>query len=194
METIRDKTKQLCADFDTIRAEKKVWVDNRDTGIVHESTGAYVTESTAGYFPNRTVPAYKMCTLFVELLDLYETKDKKAVALVEKKFGEALWEGFQDPTDKTSREKKKIFRALRKDVKPADYNNLVADIYDAAMGLTKTAQEKKDKAGEQLFGSIMNLAAVASDADSDPYFFDNAFQLKALEFVEKAIQLNFCLK
>ena len=192
--SIRKKTVELCADFETIKAEQKKWTDLHDKDVVHESTAKYVTESTAGFFPDRTVPAYKICTLFEDLLRLYETRKANDVKEVAKKFEQALWDGYHDPTNKKSRKKKTTFRTLRMDVDPAQYNNLLGDIYEVGTQLLKGAQENKDKVGEQIFGSIMYLAAVASDANSDPFFFEKGYQLQALDFVEKAINLKFYIK
>ena len=193
-EVIELKTKKLCAEFNTVKAEQKKWVDVRDNGIVHESTGKYVTESTAGFFPNKTVPAYKLISLFPKLLNLHQKHDEDLFKEIEGQFGEGLWEGFSDPTEEKIRKKKKGFRSLRLGVKASEYNDILADIYDAGKELTQQAQEDKDKIGEQIFGTIMNLACVASDAEVDPYLFDVDFQKTGLEFAEKAIRRKFYIK
>ena len=194
IDSIKKKADKLCADFDTVAAEQKKWVDRNDGGVVHESTGKYVTESTAGFFPDRTVPAYKLCSLFKDMLELYDTRKLGEVKNVAKKFEEALWEGFLDPTNKKSRKKKTNFRVLRMDVKPQEYNDLLADVYEEAAQLLQGAQKSKDKVGEQIFGTVMYIAAIASDAKTDPFNFENEYQLQGLDFIEKAINLKFYLK
>lgn len=193
MEEIKEKAKELCADFNTISAEKKIWTDSYDSGVLHESTGKYVTESTKGFFPSKEVPAYKLCTLISALVDLKVSKNKDFLPLIDKRFHEALWEGFSNPTNSKTRAKKDTFRVLRKDVSVVVYNETLADIYDLAVGLLTEAQKNKDKFGEQVFGSISNLACICSDTGQPPYSFKKEYQSGAIDFIESAINLKFTL-
>lgn len=146
---VKEVSQKLCAEFNTISKERKTWSHG---GEVHQSTGEYVTKSSIGFFISPNVPAYKICTLFSALIELYTSKSKHIIKLINQRFEEALWEGFLNPTDsKGLRKKKNNFCELRKDVKRTDFNNFLADVYEEAVTLVQKSRQSNDKISEQVF-------------------------------------------
>mmetsp|Transcript_6293 Transcript_6293/g.16050 ORF Transcript_6293/g.16050 Transcript_6293/m.16050 type:complete len:203 (-) Transcript_6293:1471-2079(-) len=170
MENVERILSELLSEYNTVHAAPRTYKLILDD-IISTTSAKYVTESTAGYFPNLTQPAFLCVRAMVFLSRAAQVQGDECVALLVKALADvekAQWDG----TDMNTKKFKSSFLQLREDASARshdEYNHKLGELYNYAGDMFESARGKGVPDVENMFTAMAQLATAVSIPLQPPY-------------------------
>jgi len=161
----------ILEDFDTLEAKPREYRQALDD-IISTTSAKYVTQSKAGFFPDRTQPAFLCMRCAVFLCRATQKQGAEQVEMLEAAMTDlekAEWDGV----DMNTKMVKPNFLQLRHDAdarKPGEYNQALGELYNCAGEFFMQARQHGGAPEiENMFTAISQLMLACSIPHEPPF-------------------------